>query len=86
MAEFSVGGRIVSAALAIAAPVAWYVLAPDFDPLVKTPIGSLTVPELISPIVWLLLLIPCLYEAIAGRDHVWFWHPCPAFAVQKRTA
>lgn len=82
MAEFSVGGRIVSAALAVAAPVAWYVLAPDFDPLVKTPIGSLTVPELISPIVWLLLLIPCgywtisfLYEAIAGRDHVWFWHP-----------
>jgi hypothetical protein len=59
----------------------WWYFSPNYSELLSTPLGKLTLGE----ILWhagLLCLVPLvratvswLYEAWTGRDSVWFWHP-----------
>lgn len=81
MPEFSASERVRFVAFAAAPPVAWYIYAPDYSKLLNTPIGGLTVSEMIVPIAWLIGVIPIgywtismLYQAVTGRDHVRLWH------------
>lgn len=78
----TVGDRVTSAILACALTVGWYFLAPDFANIMRTPLGKLTVGEIVYAVSWGLSLIGIgravisfVYQAVTGRDSVWFWHP-----------
>ena len=78
----TVEDRVLSGLLACALPIAWCLLGPDYAHLMRTPLGTLTVGEIGYAVGWGLFLIPVgrgvisfFYEAVTGRDSVWFWHP-----------
>ncbi len=82
MAEFSPGERPFKAALGPVLLCVWWCFAPDYSTFLYKPLGRLTITEISWCLLWLLLLLPLLYaavcwlyEAVTGRDSVWFWHP-----------
>jgi hypothetical protein len=82
MAEFTWKDRLVKAATGPALFGVWWYFAPDYSSFFSTPLGQLTLANIVWHVVWLLLLVPCafgsislLYEAVTGRDSVWLWHP-----------
>jgi hypothetical protein len=79
MAEFSLGERVFKAVLGPACLCGWWYLGSDYSRVLSTPLGKLTLPEIFWPLCWVLLLLPVLYgtiswfyEALTGRDAVWF--------------
>jgi hypothetical protein len=82
MAEFSMSDRLIKAALAPVWLGGWCYFVPDYSTLGSTPLGQLTISEIIECVLWLALGVFCvraavslLYEAYTGRDSVWLWHP-----------
>lgn len=86
MVEYTNQERAVCSGMGVGAPIAWFCAwlysRPDFSHLLTTPLGRLTMMELLKPVLWFLLLLSCayfaislLYQAITARDSVWLWHP-----------
>jgi hypothetical protein len=82
MAEFSWSQRFLSVILGPALFLVWLYFAPDYPTFFSTPLAQLTIDEIAGKIGYLVLLIPLIYatiswtyEALTGRDSVWFWHP-----------
>ncbi|WP_426418483.1 hypothetical protein [Bradyrhizobium genosp. A] len=82
MSQYSPGERTMKAVFGLAILIGWFAFVPDDSALFHTPLGQLSLAELLPPLLWLVALVPCtyaaissLYEAIAGRDRVWLWHP-----------
>jgi hypothetical protein len=72
----------MKAALGPALFCGWWYFAPDYSEFLSTALGRLSVAEIALNIGYFLLLIPWgyatiswIYEALTGRDSVWFWHP-----------
>lgn len=82
MAEFVWTERLTKIAIGPALLCGWWYFAPDYSTFSSTPLGKLTIGEIVWHIYYLLLLVPWLYgticwtyEAWTGRDSVWLWHP-----------
>lgn len=82
--EFSFGERGGQFVMACAAIIGWlyFIDIPDTSRLSVTPLAQLTLTEIVSPLLWLggtlwvgYFAISMFYQAFAGRDSVWFWHP-----------
>ena len=81
MAEFSPAERLFKAVLGPALLSAWWYFAPDYSKFLSTPVSTLTLDNIGYHVLWVLLLLLCvyhtiswLYEAYSGRDSVWLWH------------
>jgi len=81
MAEFSASERLFKAVLGPILLSAWWHFAPDYSKFFSTTLGRLTLGDIAYHLLWMLLLLLCiyhtiswLYEACTGRDSVWLWH------------
>jgi hypothetical protein len=54
----TVEDRLISAFLACALPIGWYLLGPDYAELARTPLDKVTLGAIAYAVGWGLLLIP----------------------------
>ena len=81
VAELSLGERVMKAALGPALLCGWWYFAPDYSRFLSTPLGQLTIGDILGHVAYLFLLAPALYAAInwfyeawTGRNSVWLWY------------